>query len=119
MPQIKKGLGIDELGVRQGNLSDATSRPLTSRVAASGNDTSNATHDSILSAGKRLSSNTLLSYEQSLGKAESIVKLSIQLSRQISLVGRAGSDNALDIFYTFTFGDDARKAAKSAKKPRN
>ena len=119
LPQIKKGLGIDELGVRQGNLSDATSRPLTSRVAASGNDTSNATHDSILSAGKRLSSNTLLSYEQSLGKAESIVKLSIQLSRQISLVGRAGSDNALDIFYTFTFGDDARKAAKSAKKPRN
>ncbi|UCV14769.1 hypothetical protein [Quatrionicoccus australiensis] len=39
-----------------------------------------------------------------LGKAESVVKLTISLSRQISVIGRAGSDNAVDLFYTLTFG---------------
>jgi translocation and assembly module TamB len=59
----------------------------------------------------------LLSYEQTLGKAESIVKLTVSLTRQISVIGRAGSDNALDVFYTFTFGRPERN--KPGSKPSN
>jgi len=77
-------------------------------VAGGSVDTSSATGAQILSVGKRLSSNALLSYEQALGKAESIVKLTVSLSRQVSLIGRAGSDNALDIFYTLSFGRESR-----------
>jgi translocation and assembly module TamB len=35
---------------------------------------------------------------------ESIVKLTHNLSRRISLVARAGSDNALDVFWNYSFG---------------
>ncbi|HJV93242.1 MAG TPA: hypothetical protein VJ572_07155, partial [Azonexus sp.] len=55
---------------------------------------------------------TLLSYEQSLGRAESVVKLTVNLTRQISLIGRAGSDNALDVFYTLAFGRERRPATE-------
>ena len=106
--QLKQNLGIDEFGIRQGNIGDNASRQPSSRVAGSSSDTLASTGNQILSVGKRLSSNTLLSYEQTLGKAESIVKLTVSLSRQISLIGRAGSDNAVDIFYTFTFGRPER-----------
>jgi len=46
----------------------------------------------------------LLSYDQALGRAGSVVKLTVSLNRQVSLVARAGTDNALDMLYTITFG---------------
>ena len=72
------------------------------------------TGNQILSVGRRLSRNVLLSYDQSLGRAGSVVKLSIALNRQVSLVARAGSDNALDILYTITFGGPAPREKRSA-----
>lgn len=102
--QLKNTFGFDEFGVRQGQIGDSGSRSQGSRVAGGSVDTTAATGNQILSVGKRLSSNALLSYEQTLGKAESVVKLTVNLSRQISVIGRAGSDNALDIFYTITLG---------------
>ena len=103
-------MGLDEFGVRQGTLGDTGGRQLTSRVAGGTVDTSSTTGQQILSVGKRLSSNALLSYEQTLGKAEGVVKLTVNLTRQIAVIGRAGSDNALDLFYTFTFGRTQEKA---------
>ena len=102
--QLKKTFGLDEFGVRQGNLGDTGSRRQGSRIANSNSDTSATTGNQIFSVGKRLSSNALLSYEQALGKAESIVKLTVNLSRRIAVIGRAGSDNALDVFWTTRFG---------------
>lgn len=107
--QIKKTFGFDELGVRQGNLGDSGGRQQSSRVAGSSVDTTGSTGQQIFSVGKRLSSNALLSYEQTLGRAEGIVKLTVNLSRRIAVIGRAGSDNALDVFYTLTFGRDGIK----------
>ena len=101
--QLKKTFGFDELGIRQGNLGDSLGRQPSSRVAGGTLDPS-STGQQIFSVGKRLSSNALLSYEQTLGKAESVVKLSVSLGRQLTVVGRAGSDNALDIFYSLAFG---------------
>ena len=51
----------------------------------------------------------LLSYDQALGRAGSVVKLTVSLNRQVSLVARAGTDNALDILYTITFGGPASR----------
>jgi translocation and assembly module TamB len=105
LQQLKRNFGLDEFGVRQGDLGNSSSRRSGSRVAGSSIDTASTTGNQILSVGKRLSANALLSYEQSLGQAESIVKLTVNLSRRVSVIGRAGSDNALDVFYTFTFGE--------------
>jgi translocation and assembly module TamB len=110
---LKRNFGIDELGVRQGRVGD-TGRGQTSRVV-SGGYVSGATGEQIFSAGKRISSNILLSYEQALGRAESIVKLTVNLSRRVSLIGRAGSDNSLDIFYTLTFGETPRNQRTPGK----
>jgi len=111
--QLKSTFGIDELGVRQGELGSTGSRQPASRVAGSSIDTTASTGNQIFSVGKRLSSNALLSYEQSIGRAEGIVKLTVNLNRNLALIGRAGSDNAIDLFYTLTFGRAPRAANKA------
>lgn len=109
--ELKKTFSIDEVGIRQGDIGGSGSRQPSSRVAGSTIDTTAATGNQIFSVGKRLAPNALLTYEQSLSSAESVVKLTVNLTRQLALIGRAGSDNALDIFYTVNFG-------KAPKKPR-
>ncbi len=116
--QLKQNFGIDEFGIRQGALDGSGGRQAGSRVAGSRIDTTGTTGQQILSIGKRLSSNATLSYEHSLGSAESIVKLSVALTRQISLIGRAGSDNALDIFYTLTWGQPAQRQPRAQPQPQ-
>jgi len=102
--QIKQGFGIDELTVRQGDIGDSGGRQMTSRVVGNTFDTASGTGNQIVSVGRRLSRNVLLSYDQSLGRAGSVAKLTIALNRQVSLIARAGTDNALDIVYSFVFG---------------
>ena len=67
--KLKSTFGFDEFGVRQGDIGGTGSRQPSSRVAGSSVDTTGSTGNQILSVGKRLSSNAVLSYEQSLGKA--------------------------------------------------
>lgn len=102
--QLQRGLGIDEFGVSTGEIGGYGNQP-TSRVASSsGFSGSQTVNGQIVTVGKRLSSNALLSYEQSLSTADSIVKLTVNLSRQFSVVGRAGSESALDFFWHYRFG---------------
>lgn len=103
---LQRRFGIEQFGMRRGQIGDTGERQATSRVAGgSGFDTSGATTGGqIVTVGKRISSHAVLSYEQALGRAESLVKLTVDLSHRLSVVGQAGSDNALDFFYTFTFG---------------
>lgn len=110
--ELKQTFGVDEFGIRQGDIG-GTGGPRPGSRVAGGSSTNGAaaTGNQIFSVGKRLSPNALISYEQSLSSAESIVKLTVNLTRQISFIGRAGSDNALDVFYTISFG-------KPPKKPR-
>lgn len=102
--QIKQGFGIDEFSVRQGEIGDSGGRQMTSRVVGGSFNTASGTGDQIVSVGRRLSRNVLLSYDQALGRAGSVVRLTVNLNRQVSLVARAGTDNALDMLYTITFG---------------
>ena len=45
----------------------------------------------------------MLSFEQSISGTSSVVKLTYQLTRRISVIGRAGSENALDALYSISF----------------
>ena len=102
--QLQRGLGIDEFGVSTGEIGGYGNQP-TSRVASSsGFSGSQTVSGQIVSVGKRLSSNALLSYEQSLNTSDSIVKLTVNLNRRFSVVGRAGSESALDFFWHYRFG---------------
>ena len=102
--RLQSGLGIDEFGVASGQVGGG-GRQATSQIAnTSGFGQSQTVNGQIVSIGKRLSAKALLSYEQSLSTTESIVKLTYQLNRQFSLVGRAGTDSALDVFWHYRFG---------------
>jgi translocation and assembly module TamB len=102
--QLSRSLGFDELSIGQGELGGVT-RSATSRVVGDGTIVSggDGVGAQVLTLGKRLSSDLFLSFEQSLGGAESLVKLTYQLTRRVSLVARGGSDNSADIYYTISF----------------
>jgi translocation and assembly module TamB len=117
--QLKNTFGIDEFGVRQGDIGGNAARAPGSRIVARGVDAAaSAPNDPILSVGKRLSANATLAYEQSLTKAESVVKLTVNLTRRVAVIARAGSDNALDIFYTLTFGQPPRRDSRASANER-
>ncbi|MDD5365497.1 MAG: translocation/assembly module TamB domain-containing protein [Gallionellaceae bacterium] len=58
---------------------------------------------SVLTLGKRLSSRAYLSYEQGLLGTSALVKINYTLSRRLSLRTQAGTNPAVDLFYTFSF----------------
>lgn len=82
--ELARAFGVDELGLR----SETGAEGLTGQI---------------VTIGKRLSSRATLAYEQGLSAAAGVVKLSYRLTPRISVVGRAGADNAIDVYYTFSF----------------
>ena len=57
----------------------------------------------VVTIGKRLSARAQLSFEQSIGGTSSVIKLTYLLTRRLSVIGRAGSENALDLLFSLSF----------------
>lgn len=83
-------LGLDELGVGQASGS-------SSAGAATG------LQNTVVTIGKRISSRAYLSFEQGAGTATSLVKLRYKLNPRITLQFQTGTNNALDVLYTWAF----------------
>ena len=90
-------LGMGDSVSLQAKIAEATG---LSEINLSGGGT---LESSILVLGKRLSKDVYLSYEQGLAGTTSLVKITYELSRRVSLRLQTGSQSALDIFYTFRF----------------
>ncbi|HNI74612.1 MAG TPA: translocation/assembly module TamB domain-containing protein, partial [Accumulibacter sp.] len=102
---IQRDLGIDEFAIVSGTVGGDGGRRQTSRiVGGSGFTSAETTSGQIVSIGKRLATNMQISYDQSLTGAGSVVKLTVRLSRNLSLIGRAGTENALDLLWNYRFG---------------
>ncbi|MBK8337608.1 MAG: translocation/assembly module TamB domain-containing protein [Sterolibacteriaceae bacterium] len=102
--QLAQSLGLDQISVTSGDIDGGGSRLSGSTVAGSTSGTRDAGLSSqIVSVGKRLSADAFLSYEQSLAGAASVVKLTYNLSRRLSVIGRAGTDNSVDLHYSISF----------------
>ena len=100
---LQRGLGMDEFGIGSGEL-NSTQRAATSRVVGGGQQvTGEGVGGQVLSMGKRLSSDLFVSFEQALGGAETLVKLTWQLSQRVSVVVRGGTDTSADVKYTVSF----------------
>ena len=82
--QLGKALGIDEISL--GQLTGTNSQQVQT-----------------MTVGKQLSSRARISYEQSLNEPGSIVIFTYKLTPRISVVTRTGTEDALDILYTFRF----------------
>ena len=101
--QLATGLGLDEFSIGQGELNSA-GRTATSSVVGGGSATSEATvGGQVLSVGKRLSAKTTVNFEQSLSGVEQLVKITHQLSRRLSVIGRTGTDNSVDLRWSIKF----------------
>jgi translocation and assembly module TamB len=80
-------VGLDELGVAQGK----------------GNGNAKGLENTVVTVGKKLSSRAYLSFEQGAGTATSLVKLRYKLNPRITLQLQTGTNNALDVLYTWAF----------------
>ena len=104
---LARQLGIDEISLRSGQVGSATS--LLPRQSVAGNlrgdtvGTAGAAGAEIITIGKRVNEALSISYEQALSGAANVVQLSYQLSRRVSLIARAGTENALDLVFSFAF----------------
>lgn len=111
------GRGIDDAG--QGNLGllnaaagallgSSQAASLQARMAYSlGLDelslSGEGLEGTVLTLGKRISSDVRLSFEQAITGTGTLVGLHYQLGRGLSLRTRAGSETAVDLFYTWSF----------------
>jgi translocation and assembly module TamB len=102
--ELSRSLGLDSFSIGQGEL-NSTTRARSSRVLGSGQTVSGGPSVSgqVLSLGKRLGPDLFLNFEQSLGGAATLVKLTYQISRRLSVIARGGTDTALDVQYGFSF----------------
>lgn len=98
--QVKQSFGLDEITVRSGTVGQQTA--MRSGVVSM-SDSSQSTGQ-VFAVGKQLSNRLRLSYEQAIGGADSLVKLTLKLSNTLSVVGTSGTDAALDVYYGFNFG---------------
>ncbi|MDR1062501.1 MAG: translocation/assembly module TamB domain-containing protein [Azoarcus sp.] len=108
--ELTRGLGIDSFTIGQGDL-NSRSRSAASKVVGGGSSVSAGpvTSGDVVAVGKRLTNDLVLSFEQSLTGVESLVKLTYRLDRRLSLVARGGTDNALDLYYTFFIGGKGKR----------
>jgi translocation and assembly module TamB len=87
--QLKQALGVDELSLGQDvSTSTVNDNPLSSQI---------------VTVGKRLSSRAFISYSQGVTAVAGITKLTYTLTPRVNIVTQTGMDNAIDIFYTFSF----------------
>ncbi|MBL8398695.1 MAG: translocation/assembly module TamB domain-containing protein [Candidatus Accumulibacter sp.] len=101
---VQRDLGIDEFAIVSGTVGGGGRRQTSRIVGGAGFAGAETTSGQIVSIGKRLATNMQISYDQSLTGAGSVVKLTVRLSRNLSLIGRAGSENALDLLWNYRFG---------------
>lgn len=82
--QLAKAVGLDEL--RLGATTTATGQ-----------------QSGLVTVGKRIGDRIYIAYEQTLTTAESVVRVSYQISRNWSIRTESGRTDAVDLFYTLSF----------------
>jgi translocation and assembly module TamB len=102
---LLRNLGIDQITLQPGQSSSSLlpRETVAGRLRSGGVSTSSSTAADFLAVGKRINDDLYLSFEQALTGAEYFVALNYRLTRQLSLIARAGSTNALDLVYSIAF----------------
>lgn len=97
---IAHTFGLDSISVSTASTTPGSQLPGQTVAGTISNTTPN---DQVFSVGKRITPNLIFSIERSLTDATNGIKLTWQLTRYFSLVGRTGSDTSIDGQYTFSF----------------
>ncbi len=102
---LVQGLGFDEFSIGAADAGGASKLPgqTVAGSTTNANAIGSTAASQVVSVGKRLAPGLVLSVERGLSDASGAIKLSWQLTRRISIIGRAGSEASLDAYYTFSF----------------
>jgi translocation and assembly module TamB len=98
---IVQRFGFDEFSIAAAENVGASKLP--AQTVAGSTALNNSTGDQVASIGKRIAPGIVLSVERGLTDASAAVRLSWQLTRRISIIGRSGADSSLDVTYVFSF----------------
>lgn len=96
---LAQALGLDQIALTQSSIASGP----RSQVVSSSQRSSTTVGGQVVSVGKRLTNNALLSYEQGVAGATSVVKLTWTLTRHLALIGSTGTEQAVDVRYVFSF----------------
>lgn len=98
---IVQGLGFDEFSLGAAETGGGSKLP--GQTVAGATAVGSTSGDQVVSIGKRLMPGLVLSVERGLSDASGALKLSWQLTRRISIIGRKGTEGSVDAYYTFSF----------------
>ncbi|MDE2176579.1 MAG: translocation/assembly module TamB domain-containing protein, partial [Betaproteobacteria bacterium] len=97
--RLAHAVGLDSISVQSASSSTTgTSSTNGAATAASG-----GVQSTIVTLSKRLSTNTLVTFSRGIDGVSSIFTIQHQLTRRLSVQAQTGTENALDLFYTFEF----------------
>jgi translocation and assembly module TamB len=99
---LMRSFGIDEISLRPGQDS-ASILPRETVAGTLRSATGTTAASDFVAIGKRLNDDLYLTFEQAISGAASYVALNYQINRRLSLIGRAGTTNALDLVYSIAF----------------
>ncbi|MGC8807433.1 MAG: translocation/assembly module TamB domain-containing protein [Thiomonas sp.] len=93
--RLARAVGLDSISVQ--------SAASSTNGGTNGSTSGNGLQGTIVTLSKRLSSNTLVSFSRGLDGVSSIFTIQYQLTKRLSVQTQTGTENAVDLFYTFTF----------------
>jgi translocation and assembly module TamB len=105
--RLARSIGIDEINLRSADVPPGGTllprQSVAGKLTADDTTTAATASNQIISLGHRINDAITVSYEQAVSGASNVVQISYQLSRRLSLIGRAGSDNALSLVFSLPF----------------
>ena len=111
---VMRSLGIDEISLRPGqDSSSILPRETVAGTLRSSSGSTSATD--FIVVGRRLTDDLYLTFEQAIAGGVTYAALNYQITRRLSLIGRAGTSTALDLVTSrcrFFFGKLAASATR-------
>lgn len=93
--RLAHAVGLDSISVQSANSTTGTN-------GTTATDTGGLS-GTVVTLSKRLSSNTLVTFSRGLDGVSNLFNIQYQLTRRLSIQAQTGTENALDLFYTFEF----------------
>ena len=103
--RVAKAIGVDEISIRSGTFGIASLLPARGVAGSLRSDEASAATvaGEIITIGKNINEALTLSYQQAISDTTRFLQLNYRLSQRLSVVARGGTNNALDLVYSFAF----------------
>jgi translocation and assembly module TamB len=107
-PGIAERLGLDVMNFGYGSDTGPAqgiteSKNPTGLPGGQGSSSASTTQQEVVTLGKRIGSRLFVSYEQGVRGLYNLLRIQYALSRRLSLRAQSGSDNAVDLLFSYSF----------------